>query len=229
VSQIQQRRDITTAVNAGTGIGVIPTAITHEILENSDAVPISGLRQRREDNIMIDPEVARLRRLRSEALLVREIARMYESSRWAGSDSLLDRCACAGWRIARIVSGRLRSHPYAEYQKDVGAAALLSNRLRAFGLAIAHNKPARAFAVLEAHVQTLNRQLDDAIRLGWSSDFSAALNRAHVEIKSLSAALASTNRGAAAEERPVALPVGSDRVVGDLGPALEGDWPYLAL
>ena len=77
---------------------------------------------------MIDPEVARLRRLRGEALLVREIARMFESSQWAANESLLDRSACASWRIARVVSGRLRGHPYAEYQKDAGAASRVAAR-----------------------------------------------------------------------------------------------------
>ncbi len=114
--------NISGTVNAGRGFGVLPTSFEQEIVENSDAVPISGLRRTTQGNSMIDPEVARLRRLRSEALLVREVARTLASTPWAAKESLLDRTACASWRIARIVSGRLRSHPYAHPQEPAARA-----------------------------------------------------------------------------------------------------------
>jgi len=178
---------------------------------------------------MIDPEVARLRRLRKEALLVRQIARTFESSQWAANESLLDRCGCASWRIARLISGRLRGHPYAEYQKDATAASHGANALRAYCLSLTHNSRAKGLTVLEAHVNALSRLLDDAICLAWSSDFSEALSRAHSEIKSLSGALAKINRSGEVPERPTMVSSRTDRMVGDLGPTLEGDWPYLAL
>jgi hypothetical protein len=176
---------------------------------------------------MIDPEVARLRRLRGEALLVREIARMFESSQWAANESLLDRSACASWRIARVVSGRLRGHPYAEYQKDAGAASRTGNRLHAYYLALIRKNRVPALEALEAHVNALGKQLDDVISLAWSSDFSEALSRAQLEIKTLSAALAEETRSGRTQERLAVRP-SAERMVGDLG-AFEGDWPYLAL
>jgi hypothetical protein len=178
---------------------------------------------------MIDPEVARLRRLRDEALLVRQVARTFESSQWAANESLLDRCGCASWRIARVISGRLRGHPYAEYQKDATAVSRGASALRAYCLSLTHNSRAKGLAVLETHVNALSRLLDDAICLAWSSDFSEALSRAHSEIKSLSGALAKTNRSGEVQERPAMVSSRSDRMVGDIGPTLEGDWPYLAL
>lgn len=178
---------------------------------------------------MIDPEVARLRRLRSEALLVREIACAFESSQWAANESLLDRSACASWRIARVVSGRLRGHPYAEYQKDGSAVARAGSRLHAYYLALIHKSRVPALNALEAHVNALGKRLDDAISLAWSSDFSEALARVQLEIKGLGAALAQENRSGRMEE-PLALrQSNTERMVGDLGQALEGDWPYLAL
>ncbi len=178
---------------------------------------------------MIDPEVARLRRLRSEALLVREIARTFESSQWAANESLLDRSACAGWRIARVVSGRLRGHPYAQYQRHASAASRTGNRLHAYYLALTHENRVPALQALEEHVTSLGKQLDDAISLAWSSDFTEALSRAQLEIKALGAALAQETRSGRTQERLAVRPSSAERMVGDLGPALEGDWPYLAL
>jgi hypothetical protein len=177
---------------------------------------------------MIDPEVARLRRLRSEALLVREIARTFESSRWAANESLLDRSACASWRIARVISGRLKGHPYAEYQQDAGVASRVRNRLYAYCLALANKNRVRALKVLEAHVGGLGRQLDDAIALAWSSDFSDALARSQLEIRSLGAALAQETRSGEMPERPALRSSRPGQMVGNLA-SLEGDWPYLAL
>ena len=179
---------------------------------------------------MIDPEVARLRRLRSEALLVREIARTFESSQWAANESLLDRSACTSWRVARVVSGRLRGHPYAEYQKDAGTASRAANRMHALCLALTRKGRLPALQALESHVNALGRLLDDAVSLAYSSNFSEALCRAQLEIKSLGADLAQEGRGGRADERLVLRPSNAGRmVVGDLGSALEGDWPYLAL
>jgi hypothetical protein len=222
--------NISGTVNAGRGFGVLPTSFEQEIVENSDAVPISGLRRTTQGNSMIDPEVARLRRLRSEALLVREVARTLASTPWAAKESLLDRTACASWRIARIVSGRLRSHPYAAYQKDAGAAARLADRLHASYLALTHKNRLRALRALQQHVNTLGRRLDDAIALAWSSDFSEALSRSQFEIKALGAAIASQTLSGVPQERPAGrAPARTDGMAGNLGAALEGDWPYLAL
>ncbi len=178
---------------------------------------------------MIDPEVARLRRLRNEALLVREIARAFESSQWAANDSLLDQSACASWRIARITSGRLRGHPYAEYQKDAGATTRAANRLHAAALALINKGRLPALKVLEAHVAVLARRLEDCIALAWSSDFSAALARSHFEIKLVATALDRAIRQGGAEERPLLRASRPEAApAGELGATLESDWPYLA-
>ncbi|MGD0492570.1 MAG: hypothetical protein ABSC32_13570 [Steroidobacteraceae bacterium] len=182
---------------------------------------------------MIDPEVARLRRLRGEALLVREIARAFESTQWAADESLPARSACAGWRIARVVSGRLKSHPYAEYQKDAGVAAHVRSRMHAYVLALTRNNRAQGLKTLEAHVNALGRQLNDAIALAWSSDFSEALSRSQSEIKDLGAALARETRSGEVLGRPGVRPSRPEQAVGNLAvgnlAAIDGDWPYLAL
>ena len=65
---------------------------------------------------MIDDEVMRLRRLRNTALRAREIAAMLDSNA-ADRSSVLSQSAVSCWRIARVITGRLREHPYPSYQR----------------------------------------------------------------------------------------------------------------
>lgn len=176
---------------------------------------------------MIDPEVVRLRRLRREALLLRDIARAFESPTEAGTKSVFSQCGRAGWRVARTVSGRLRSHPYAEYQKDASIASQLRNRLHARFLALTKGDRLRSVRMLELALQALARQLDDSIALGWSSDFSDALGRARSEIAVLGVALArETGSGMDLDlEQRLRRP---SRAVEQLEAAFDKTWPYLA-
>jgi hypothetical protein len=181
---------------------------------------------------MIDPEVARLRRLRDEALRVRQIARRLGAARWGIDDPLLNRGACASWRLARLVTGKLIEHPYLRYQQDAGLGTLLGNRLAAEWIAVTRKERSAGLKILALELQSLSRQLDDARALTWSTDFSDALGRSRSEINSLLQALATETRGVALEPRlRPASPEGAprtDSLVGGLAQRLEGDWPYLA-
>ncbi len=176
---------------------------------------------------MIDTEVARLRRLRGEALRVREVARALDATQSA--NGLLARGACASWRIARVVSGRLRAHPYLRYQKDVGVGSILGNRLFASFLATITKDRVKALKRFESQVHALIRHLDDTRALSWSSNFSDTLGRSQYELQSLLEDLAQITKSAvpAAERLPKrANP--TDSLVGELARTVEGDWPYLA-
>ncbi len=69
---------------------------------------------------MIDIEVIRLRQLRNTALRARAIATALDAGHSGKVDSVLSRSALACWRIARVVTGKLRAHPYQSYQRDPG-------------------------------------------------------------------------------------------------------------
>jgi hypothetical protein len=173
---------------------------------------------------MNDPEVARLRRLRSEALRLREVARALGSTQLA-NDHLLARGACTAWRIARVVSGRLNAHPYLHYQKGVSLGSLVANRFSAGLLALTTKNRLHGLKRFESEVGTLMRHLDDTRALIWSSDFSDTLGRAQYELESLLEDLAPIT-----ETRLARLPkraTRTDSLVGDLT-HIEGDWPYLA-
>jgi hypothetical protein len=180
---------------------------------------------------MIDPEVARLRRLRDGALRVRQIARRLGAARWGIDDPLLTRGACASWRIARVVSGKLIEHPYLRYQQGAGVGSLLGNRLSAEWIAVTCKDRPQGLRALAFELQSLSRQLDDARALTWSTDFSDTLGRSQGEIKSLLQAVAETE-GVRLEPRlrpaRAAGAPRTDSLVGELAEGLEGDWPYLA-
>jgi hypothetical protein len=188
---------------------------------------------------MTDPEVARQRRLRNVALRVREIARRLGAARWGIDEPLLARGACASWRIARVVTGKLMEQPHLRYQRSAGLGALIDNRLAAEWIASINKNRSSGLKAYASELQSLARQLDDVRSLTWSTEFSDALGRSQGEIKSLLRTLAVEIHGAQAESLPLATcePVraaGSasiprnDRLAGEIGKRFEPDWPYLA-
>jgi|SRR5580658_4759622 hypothetical protein len=188
---------------------------------------------------MIDPEVARLRRLRDEALRVREIARRLGTARWGIEESLLERGACASWRIVRVVTGKLIEHPYLRYQQAAGVGSLLGNRLAAEWIALLSKDRSSGLKAYASELESLSRTLGDARALTWSTDFSDALGRSQGEIKTLLRTLAMEIHGAATESVPletrqpariVRKPSAArgDGLVGELAKGFDADWPYLA-
>jgi hypothetical protein len=181
---------------------------------------------------MIDPEVARLRRLRDEALRVRQLARRLGAARWGINDPLLTRGACASWRIVRVVTGKLIEHPYLRYQQGAGLGSLLGNRLAAEWIALTRKDRSQALRALASELQSLSRQLDDARALTWSTDFSDTLGRSQNEIKNLLQTLAVEAPGVVPEPRlrPARAEAAprADGLVEGLAQGFEGDWPYLA-
>ena len=188
---------------------------------------------------MIDPEVARLRRLRDGALRVREIARRLGAARWGIEDPLLARGACASWRIVRVVTGKLIEHPYPRYQQGPGAGSIIGNRLAAEWIALLSRDRTSGLKAYTSELESLSRTLGDARALTWSTDFSDALGRSLGEIKTLLQTLAVEIHGAETESVPLetrlpartvraASAVRTDGLVGELAEGFEGDWPYLA-
>jgi hypothetical protein len=175
---------------------------------------------------MIDSEVARLRRLRAEALRVREIARQLGSARWAKDDARFARGAGAAWRIARGVSGKLNAHPYIRYQKGATVGELVRNRFAATLRSMIPKDHAAGLRSFEGELGVLRRQLEDVRALTWSTEFSDTLGRSLAELKALIAEMAVETRSGVALERKPILASGADGL--SLAQTIDGDWPYLA-
>ncbi len=178
----------------------------------------------------MDAEVARLRRLRNRALRVRAVARSLAGVATT-QHPLLTRGGCAAWRVARAVTGRLRAHPSARWQKDAGLPVLLLNALVATVAALGTRRPS-ALKRFAADLKLLVRVLDDARALTRAADLSDSFGRSQLELRSLILALADETRGrlrdgtALHDGPPVVAPARSDAP--RYGPATAAvDWPYL--
>jgi hypothetical protein len=180
---------------------------------------------------MIDTEVERLRRLRASALRLRAVARSLAGTKGSATDPLFYRGACAAWRVARMVSGRLRAHPFAKFQRDAGVGTLIGNELAAKFASLGASSRLQAIKAFELQLKRVSRQLDDARALAWAADLSDALGRSQLEIRSLMAAAEYALFDAC---ETYAQPGGSRAAVRAV-PRLSSsnaagpDWPYLAL
>ncbi len=121
-------------------------------------------------------EVTRLRRLRKMALKFRALATYLHGGKRHGD--LHERAALLGWRIARIATGRLRSHPYENYQRDQGSLESALDRLSAYGTAAVASLRGRRIDVFLEELNAASRELDNTRALTWSADLSDALGRA---------------------------------------------------
>jgi hypothetical protein len=134
-------------------------------------------------------EVTRLRRLRKMALRVRALA-TYLNIRRPDAEVSVDervyqRAALLNWRIARIATGWLRSHPYPNYQQDQGLLETVLDCSRAYLRARFAHMRRQGMGVFLDEANAALRALDDARALTWSADLSDALGRAQQHMRAL--------------------------------------------
>ncbi len=194
---------------------------------------------------MIDFEVERLRRLRACALRVRAVARALRKRQPLLHDALLHRARCTAWRVARTVSGRLRAHPYASFQKDAGLDVIFANSVIAATAAIGVRTRRQGFIRFEAYLRQFAHALDDSRSLTRSTELSDSFGRMQKEIRTLEAAVGYEINGSAAGINPAGVNERSGSKAGGIGgmpapvPAVasapaftasaDKDWPYLAI
>jgi hypothetical protein len=177
---------------------------------------------------MMDTEVARLRKLRNMALRVRALAEVL-SPDGPGENLAIATSRVISWRVVRVVTGRLRAHPYLSYRNGPSRVRCGFNRAFAFLIGTTARYRRRAERLYAAQLQCLVRQLDDTRALTWEQELSDTLGRAQRQIRRLVQELAGAPNTATH-----ALPridtnsrlASSGRARGD---AIETDWPYLAI
>jgi hypothetical protein len=177
---------------------------------------------------MIDSEVIRLRRLRDTALKVRAIAAVLDAQS-ARRGSVVARSGQSCWRIARVVTGTLRAHPYLNYQRGPGEVRAVYDRMRAGllgGIACYRGRSLQAFS---AELQRVAQELDDTRALTWSADLSDALGRSQTQMRRLIKELdAAAVVEAGARIKPDNRREGRSVAVRDNTGSVAGNWPYLA-
>jgi hypothetical protein len=170
---------------------------------------------------MVDAEVLRLRKLRSVALRARALGKFLDSDLNV-NDSVFARGSVLCWTIARIVTGRLRAHPYESYQRGHGELAGLTDAAVAAALAISARRQNRQLNLFADHLQAVAGEVDDVRSVSWSPDLSDALGRMQVQMRSLMGELdcrlpGQRSTAVAEQRRPLQ------------GIAVEDSWPYLAI
>jgi hypothetical protein len=173
---------------------------------------------------MIDAEVTRLRRLRIKALNARALAARLQSS--TSRQPVFSRSAGCCWQIARVVSGRLKAHPYLNYQRAPGELSRLYAGLRASLKGGAAQYGQRSFRALSDELQSVARELDDARALTWSADLSDTFGRSQAQLRGLLAEAEAGARKEAGSHNDSVADAPSEAVEEDSN--LTGDWPYLA-
>jgi len=178
---------------------------------------------------MIDAEIIRLRRLRNTVLRARAIAKVLDSQS-VRVNSAFARSALDCWRIARVISGKLRAHPYLAYQQGPGDIRTVYNHMAAKvigGLALRRGRPWRRFAM---QLKGVLRELDDVRALTWSTEFSDTLGRSQTYIRRLIEEVEVAARkegGSVHHSAPVVTPLLAGRR--DEASPAGGQWPYLAI
>jgi hypothetical protein len=172
---------------------------------------------------MIDAEVLRLRRLRNTALRARAIAAALEPRAPALSAS-----AAGCWRIARVITGWLRAHPYPRYHQGPSRLRGVYDRVSAYVLAAVVRYRGRSLQTLSAELRRVIRELDDARALTLSADVSETFGRSQAQIRKL---IGELDAGACGESGTCRETVSGEapHVVraNEAGPDA-GNWPYLA-
>jgi hypothetical protein len=186
---------------------------------------------------MIDAEVFRLRGLRDTALRARAIATVLESySANPGSarrTATLRASAAACWRIARVVTGRLRAHPYLRYQRGPSQLRGTYHRFSAKVLAAVARYQGRSLQTLSQELRRVVRELDDARALTWSAELSDTFGRSQLQIRQLIQDLdASARHESGYHEnatRDEVLAVARPHAAGPHEGSADANWPYLAI
>jgi hypothetical protein len=177
---------------------------------------------------MIDSEVIRLRRLRDTALRVRAIAAVLDSHP-ARRSSVVARGGQSCWRIARVITGTLRAHPYLNYQRGPSEIRAVYDAIRAGLLGGIARYRGRSLQMFCAELQRVAHELDDARALTWSADLSDTLGRSQTQMRRLIKELDAAGRTEAGSRTEADTQVEARSVaLRDDAGSVGGNWPYLA-
>jgi hypothetical protein len=169
----------------------------------------------------------RLRRLRHRVLWARALA-VAMNSDLPQRGSIHARGAVTCWRIACVVTGRLRAHPYMSYQRGPGALRAVHGMASAWAKAAVARRRGRTLQTYAQALQLAASELDDARALTWSGDLSDAFGRLQRQLRRLIDEVESGARQEAGAALPAARAAGRSAMSRHDAGSLAGNWPYLA-
>jgi hypothetical protein len=176
---------------------------------------------------MFEAEVMRLRRLRSTALRARALAENLNPDSNRGN-AVFAQSAASCWRIARTITGRLRSHPHPRFQRGPGKLSSAYEQIRAAWLAAVARYQGRSLQCCSAHLGLVVRQLNDVRAVTWSADLGDSLGRFQTQLERLiQEAEAAAHWESGSEPNSPARSEPGTAAAKNCTAA--GNWPYLAI
>ena len=182
---------------------------------------------------MNDPEVLRLRAAAQygfESAGDCSCAPIFARNLHARARATLSSSAAACWRIARVITGRLRAHPYPSYQQGPSQLRGACHRVSARMLATIASHRGRSLQTLSGELRRVVGELDDARALTWSAELSDTFGRSQTQIRRLIQELDAGARNEAGSLREAAVRIearAEAQPSGDAG-GTAANWPYLA-
>jgi hypothetical protein len=176
---------------------------------------------------MIDTEVVRLQRLRNSALRARAIATALLGAP-ATHNSVISQGAASCWRVARVVTGTLRGHPFLGYQRDPSSFRGAYVGITASVLGAVARSRGRSLQLLSGELSRVVRDLDDTRALTWSAELSDTLGRLQVQIRGLVAEIDAGGRNKSAPRLTPARMEKRPTIARDDAGGAGANWPYLA-
>lgn len=129
-------------------------------------------------------EVTRLRKLRRVALKARALARVLRTPD-DRRDAVQARGALLCWRINRICSGRLRAHPYEDYQRGPALSETLNDGFEALVAGLVARRLGRRANRFQAYLKNVAQTLDDVRALTLIPELSDDFGRAQADMRQL--------------------------------------------
>jgi hypothetical protein len=165
--------------------------------------------------------------LRDTALRVRAIAAVMDSPK-ARHGSVVVRSGQSCWRIARVITGTLRAHPYLNYQRGPSEVRAVYDRIRAALLGGIARHRGRSLRTFRAELQRVAHELDDTRALTWSADLSDTLGRSQTQMRRLIQELDAAARSEAGSRIETTRVEARSVALRDDAGTVAGTWPYLA-
>jgi hypothetical protein len=129
-------------------------------------------------------DVSRLRRLRRTALKTRALAAVLRDND-ERRQSFIDRGMVLSWRLARITTGRLRSHPNPAFHRDQSRFESFQDGMGAIVEGLKARKAERRVQAFTTQLKFLSRELDNTRSLTLTPDLSDALGRAQWQMREI--------------------------------------------
>jgi hypothetical protein len=188
-------------------------------------------------------EVVRLRNMRNKALRMRALASTLGACEGDRS-SVFSRGAAIGWRISRVITGTLRGHPFAPYQRGPSVGRRMFDQVGVRLEAAVARRNRRSWELFAEELRGVYRELNDARAVTRSAELSDSFGRFLLQMRRLQQEMDIDLRHAGAAQQQSAVRLdGTMRVGGPIGiagamrrkdrvdlddSAASGSWPYLA-